>query len=70
MDLKDQAPAIGPYPEPVQLIHILKSYLFRIDFNVVLPSTPVPQSGLVASALFAEHFASPRKPEHARPAHL
>jgi hypothetical protein len=67
MDPKDQALAIGPYSEPVQLIHILRSYLFRINFNIVLPSTSMPLSGLSSLKLCLLNISHLL---HPRPAHL
>jgi hypothetical protein len=32
--------ATGLYPEPYNPVHILTPYFFKINFNIILPSTP------------------------------
>jgi len=35
-----KSPALGPYPGQIDPIRILSLYLIKINFNIILPSTP------------------------------
>jgi hypothetical protein len=63
----------GSYPEPVNLVHTLRTYFLNIRFNIILPSTPIISK--VVSSLkilclkFCMNFSFPHACYRSRPFH-
>jgi hypothetical protein len=47
--LCSQEPTTGPYPEPMNAVHTLTPYLFKIYLNIILPCIPNLPSDLLPS---------------------